>query len=283
MKVITIATHSNHHLERLLASTEHFGIDIQLLGKGRTYTAHNDKTRWTLEYMEQLDDDEIVLYTDGYDSAFLRDLDYIEQEYLKMDHPLVMGTEQNFNCDEPPFSKFRYYLNYPKGKRPYRFLNAGGWIGRVAYVRDILKLVEKDGANDQDILNQFITSNADKIKLDHDHKIFSCIAGRSGLEEKDYQLDDNGMVKNTITGSHPGIIHAAGKNFVGLYKVISLLNFFPKETFSDEEQKQYKKSRFWNKLTAHTTRDNYLFHFLLKAFVAGVVLGVLGYLVLKLI
>ncbi|MEQ9466217.1 MAG: hypothetical protein RLN88_02340 [Ekhidna sp.] len=273
MKVITIATHTNHHLERLLASTRKFNIEIELLGEGRVYTAHDDKTKWTLEFLEKQDDDEIVLYTDGYDSAFLRDTKYIEEEFLKLDHPFVLGTEQNFNCDEPPISKFRYYMNYPRGKKPYRFLNAGGWIGRAGYVKGILKLIEKDGANDQDILNQFITTNRDKLKLDHDHRIFSCIAGRSGMEDHDYVLDANGMIKNTITGSHPAIIHAAGKNFYGMYKVTSKLDYFPEETFTEEEVKQYEKSQFWNRLTAKTTRDNYLFHFLLKLLVVLVVLS----------
>lgn len=282
MKVVTIATDHNHHLERLLVSARYFGIDIILLGQGRKYQSHNDKTRWLLEYFEGLDDDEIVLYTDGYDSVFLSGLDYIEKEFLKMDHPFIMGTEQNFNCDASPLKKFDFYLSYPKGKKPYRFLNAGGYIGRVGYVRDMLKRVEKDGENDQDMLNQYYSKNHGTIKLDHDQKIFSCIAGRSGMEDSDYLLDAQGKIKNTITGSNPAILHAAGKNFYGMYKVIRQLGFFPKESFGDDEIKQYKKSRFWNGLTAYTTRDNYMFHFLLKSIVAVAVLTLI-YQLIKLV
>lgn len=272
MKVVTIATDHNHHLERLLVSAKHFGIDIIQLGKGREYKSHNDKTRWLLEYFDSLDEDEIVLYTDGYDSVFLSDLNYIEKEFLAMDHPFVMGTEQNFNCDAPPLAKLDFYLSYPRGKKPYRFLNAGGYIGRVGYVKEMLLRVEKDGENDQDMLNQYYSKNHGTIKLDHDQRIFSCIAGRSGMEDHDYALDADGKIRNTVTGSNPGILHAAGKNFYGLYKVISQLGFFPVETFSEGEIRQYKKSRFWNKLTAYSTRDNYLFHFLLKSIVAIIVL-----------
>lgn len=282
MKVVTIATDHNHHLERLLVSARHFGIDIIQLGKGREYKSHNDKTRWLLEYFEGLDDDDIVLYTDGYDSVFLSDLKYIEREFLAMNHPFVMGTEQNFNCDASPLAKLDFYLSYPKGKKPYRFLNAGGYIGRVGYVRDMLLRVEKDGENDQDMLNQYYSKNHGTIKLDHDQKIFSCIAGRSGMEDHDYMLDAEGKIRNTVTGSYPGILHAAGKNFYGLYKVINQLGFFPEETFSQEEINQYKKSRFWNKLTAYTTRDNYLFHFLLKATVIALA-SVLIYQLIKMI
>jgi len=273
MRVVTIATHHNHHLERLLISAKKFNINLELLGQGVEYVSHNDKTKILLQYLEDLDENEIVLYTDGYDSVFLSGLEYMEKEYIKMNHPFVMGSEQNFNCDAPALAKLRFYLNYPKGKKPYRFLNAGGWIGRSGYVKKMLKLVQKEGENDQNMLNQYITKNHGSIKLDHDQKIFSCMAGRSGMEDRDYRLDDNGKIQNTLTGSYPGILHAAGKNFYGLYKVTSQLKFFPKESFSEEEIKQYGKSRFWNRLTAYTTRDNYLFHFSLKL---GVVLLILS-------
>ncbi len=271
MRVVTIATHSNHHLERLLSSARNFNIEVEQLGRGTTYKTHNDKTRILLEFLADLDEDEIILYTDGYDSVFLSDLDHIEKEYLKMGHPLVMGTEQNFNCDAPFFDKLSYYLKYPRGLKPYRFLNAGGWIGRAGHMKRILKLVEKDGECDQDMLNRYLTTNAQDIKLDYHQKIFSCIAGRSGMEDEDYLVED-GKVLNTNTKNHPAILHAAGKNFYGMYKVTSQLPYIPKEIFSDEEIKQYKKSRFWNRLTAKTLRDNYLFHLLLQSF--GVLLGI---------
>jgi len=272
MRVITIATHSNHHLERLLSSARKFGIEVELLGQGMNYVTHNDKTRILLDYLGKLDEDEIILYTDGYDSVFLADLAYIEDEFKKMDHPFVMGTEQNFNCDAPFLEKFSYYLKYPKGERPYRFLNAGGWIGRAGYAKDILALVEKDGECDQDMLNRYLTTNREKIKLDYGNRIFSCMAGRTGMEDKDYLVEDEGKVKNTITKSYPAILHAAGKNFFGLYKVIGKLPYIPKETFDDAEIEIYNKSKFWNTLTARTTADNFLFHILVQSTVA--ILGV---------
>lgn len=271
IKVITIATHSNHHLERLLASAKEFGIDVELLGEGMNYVTHNDKTRILLDYLGDLDEDQIILYTDGYDSVFLSDLDYVEKEYLKMDHPFVMGTEQNFNCDAPFFAKMSYYLKYPKGSKPYRFLNAGGWIGRAGYVNDILKLVEKDGECDQDMLNRYLTTNRDRIKLDYENRIFSCMAGRTGMEERDYIIEEDGKVRNSITKSYPAILHAAGKNFFGMYKVIGKLPYIPEESFNEAEIKQYKKSRFWNVLTAQTIKDNYLFHLLVQSF--AVIIG----------
>ncbi|SMD37741.1 hypothetical protein SAMN04488029_3438 [Reichenbachiella faecimaris] len=266
MKIVTVATHHNDDLERLLISARKFNIEVELIGIGREYIDHYIKTDWLLEYLEGLDDNEIVLYTDGYDSVLLNDTSYIEEEFLKFNHPMVFGTEQNFNCMSSFFGKIGYFLKYPKGKKPYRYINAGGWIGRAGYAREILSKVV--GGDDQSLLLKYITKNKTAIGHDIEQRIFSCMAGRTGMEDRDYVLDDNGRIKNTNTGSNPAILHAAGKNFYGLYKVTRKLGFFPEEKFSDEEINQYKKSKFWNTLTAWTTADNYLFHLWLKIIVA---------------
>ncbi|MEP1094372.1 MAG: glycosyltransferase domain-containing protein [Cyclobacteriaceae bacterium] len=263
MRVITIATHRNDDLERLLISARRFNINVELIGEGREYLDHYVKTDWLIEYLATLDPEEIVLYTDGYDSVILRDTNYMEEEFLKLNHPIVFGTEQNFNVEASLFRKFIYYLNYPKGKKPYRYLNAGGWIGRAGYAKDLLSKVV--GGDDQSLLLKYLTKHKNALAHDIDQNIFSCMAGRSGMEDHDYSLDDNGLVVNNVTKSRPAILHCAGKNFYGMYKVLSQFNYFPKETFSEQEMKRYRKFKFWNTLTAYTTADNYLFHLLLKS------------------
>ena len=271
MKVVTIATHHNPDLERLLISARKFNIDVELIGEGREYTDHYVKTDWLLEYLETQSPDEIILYTDGYDSVILRDPEYIEEEFLKLNHPIVFGAEQNFNVEASFFRKFLYYLNFPKGQKPYRYLNAGGWIGRAGPAKELLKNVI--GGDDQSLLLKYMTRHKDALKHDEQAKIFSVMAGRSGMEDHDYRLDENGMIQNKITGSNPAIIHCAGKNFYGMYKVISQLGYFPEETFTEQDLKQYRKNKFWNSMTHYTTMDNYLFHFLLKVIVGSIAIS----------
>ncbi|MEQ8627620.1 glycosyltransferase domain-containing protein [Ekhidna sp.] len=280
MKVVTVATHHNHHLERLLVSARKQGIEVELIGEGREYIDHYIKTDWLIEYLETVDKDEIILYTDGYDSVLLQDESYIKEAFEKINHPMVFGAEQNFNCEASFFKKIDFYLKFPKGKRPYRFLNAGGWIGRAGYAKELLTKVV--GGDDQSLLLKYVSKHKTSIKHDTDQKIFAVMAGRTGMEDHDYRIDENGKVQSTITGSNPAILHAPGKNYYGLYKIISQLKFFPKETSTEEEIKQYKKSQFWNSLTAKTTADNYLFHLLLKVFVGTIsialIVGLLSYL-----
>ncbi len=275
MKVITIATEINKHVNRLIKSANHFGIEVHILGRDTTYRDHNDKSIIVLEYLRSIDNSETVLYVDGYDCIFLRDLTYIQEQFSSFNHPFVISTEQNFNCDSALPNKLFYYFKYPKGKKPYRFLNAGGWIARADYAITILEKVLAKSGNDQDLLNKYFSTNHTALALDYDHRIFSCTAGRTGLESQDYVLD-NGMVKNRLTGTNPAIFHAAGENFIGLSKIIKLVPYLKNEVYNEKSlNKKYAYSKFVNTLTARMLPDNFLFHLLLKIslyFVAGLML-----------
>lgn len=279
MQVITIATERNRHLERLLASARQFGIEVKILGEGKQYHNHNHKTEILLDYLSSIPAEEIVMYVDGYDCIFLRDLDYVQDTFEKYGHPLVMSTEQNFNCDAPLFKKLRYYLAYSKGTKPYRFINAGNWIGRAGYTRSILSQVIEDGGNDQSVLNIFFSKHPEAIRLDYNHELFTCTAGRMGLEKKDYTLVD-GRLRNNLTGSFPAVFHAAGKNFYGLAIIVSMLPFMaPEEAVSEEAAKSYRKYRRWNQATALLLPDNFLFHLLLRVGGIGLALLLLMYFI----
>lgn len=281
MKVVTVATHHNHHLERLLISAKKQGIEVVIIGEGREYIDHSIKTDWLLEYLETVDKNEIILYTDGYDSVLLRDENYIQEEFEKFDHPMVFGAEQNFNCEASFLKKFDYYVRFPKGKKPYRFLNAGGWIGRAGYAKELLSKVV--GGDDQSLLLKYVSKHKTAIKHDTDQRVFACMAGRTGMEKHDYTIDDQGRVQSSITNSRPAILHAPGKNYFGLYKIISQLKFFPEETFSKAEIKQYWKSKLRNVLIAKTTDDNYLFHLLLNVSLTIATIAFVSWLLISLL
>lgn len=279
MKVITIATEINQHLERLLQSATHFNISLEILGKDRIYRDHNDKTIILLEYLNSIQSSETVLYLDGYDCIFLKDLTYITETFKKFNHPFVISTEQNFNCDSPFPQKLSLYLKYPKGSRPYRFLNAGGWIANAGYAIEILqKILAKEG-NDQSLMNRYMAENHNALCLDYNQEIFTCTAGRTGLEMKDYRLK-YGRIQNTITGAFPAIFHAAGKNFIGLSKIIAQLPYLKNEVIEDKSIiNNYDYSKFMNKINAWVFPDNFLFHSTLKVAIM-ITLIILGILIL---
>ncbi len=269
MKFITVATHSTPAFEIFRASAEHHGISLEVLGWGKEYTSHNCKSLWLIEYLETLPEDEIVLYSDGYDAFFVAPESEILMKFKQFDHPFVASAEQNLNVEANFFTKLSTYLKLKKGTKPYQFLNAGQWIGRAGAAKEILNLTispdhfDQSKQNDQSTLNQYFAQNPNALKLDDTHQIFSCTAGRTGLTKQDYTVKDDRVINN-ITGTKPAIMHFAGKNFDGanyLLSDISYLRDFRYEV-PDIRLAWYT---FKNKLIDQTCQDNYLFHLILHS------------------
>lgn len=249
MKFVTIATTQTAGFNRLKNSADHYNIDLVNLGVGKTYQGNGTKIVFLKDYLKTLLADEIVLYTDAYDSLFLASPDKIESAFRSFNHPFVMSAEQNFSMKSNSlffyWINLFYWLKYPKKyPKPYRYINAGSFVGEAGYMLNLFNELPLDAAtpSDQTIFHKYYTDHADAIRLDHTHLIFTCNGGRSGLEETDYTIRDNQLV-HPRTGSTPCILHVPGKNRTGLEIIYGKL--FPqfKRPLSADEVKQYRKKR----------------------------------------
>ncbi len=283
MKFITVATHKTPDFEIFEHSARYHNIDVDVIGLGKKYTGHPCKSRWVCEYLSKLEPDEIVFYTDSYDAFFLVGEKEIDMKFKEFNHPLVFSTEQNFNQHGPFFKRLSVYGKLPKAKKPYQFLNSGGWIGRAAYTRRILEKafeLEKPEwrEGDQSYINRYYSEHHDAFCLDDEHKIFTCTAGRMGLEEQDY-FPEKDRVINTNTDTEPCIIHFAGKNFTGANKILSHISYLNSLTYTSKISKNYKWYKLKNSLVDKTCQDNYLFH-LVTDFLFLPLLVILGFCLL---
>lgn len=264
MKFITVDTNSSPKTERLLRSCRWHGIPLQVIGEGRPYPYHGAKIQYVLEFLARTDDDETVMFVDAYDVVFLAGADEIETKFKSFAHPLVVSTEQNCNVDGGLLVRFPVWLRYPKGTPPYRFINTGSFLGNAGYMRALLRDLEVRPTDcEQTKLNRYFTTHRDAIALDYQHQIFTCTAGRTGLEEQDYRLEGE-RLRNTVTGSLPSVLHCPGKNYIGLEKLIAPLPIAGKPYRpTKSEVKSYRKSRLINRLNASIYPDNFLFHLVL--------------------
>jgi hypothetical protein len=283
MKFITVATNSSPHLERLLRSCRHYEIPLEVLGSGRPYPHHGIKSQYILEYLPTLPDDEIVLFVDGYDVVFLTGADEIEEKFRAFEHPFVISTEQNCNVDGGLRVRFSTWLKFPKGKKPYRFINTGSYVGRAGYLRTLLESLRiQPTDSDQTIMNRHFVANPDMVRLDYDHQVFTCTAGRTGLELEDYRVE-NGRLRNVVTGSLPCILHCPGKNYLGLERLVERLPIAgPPYEPSAEERRNYRKSQFVNRVNARLLPDNFLFHLILDGLLLLMAAAVVSALLLAL-
>ena len=96
IKLITVATHTHGELENLLHNP--FNIEITLLGYGKEWTGFRMKFEEILQYMYEsnLDDDDIVVFLDGFDSLIHKDPSNL-LELFREYNCRVLFSEDNYD------------------------------------------------------------------------------------------------------------------------------------------------------------------------------------------
>jgi len=191
LQIVTYITDDKHPLfnSHLLASCEHHGLKLVVLKPTRLELLKSFLTNWIrgikrtnvnrvvhlYKYLRKVPDDDIILFSDGYDTFMLSGAEEILEKYYSFNHPLVFSTEANCWPDPSLASRYLAKLNNTK------FLNAGGFIGRAGDLKQILKKyrtiqTEKFPKSDQYRWHLMYLMNPDSLVLDQNSKIFICMA-----------------------------------------------------------------------------------------------------------
>ncbi|MEM9327846.1 MAG: glycosyltransferase domain-containing protein [Bacteroidota bacterium] len=231
MKFVTVATNDNEGLRLLKKSCDHFGIQLEVLGFGQPYFGNGTKITYLTEFLRKQAADEVVFFTDAYDSYFVRDVSTLEADFRSFEHPILFSSEDNYYFriqGIPHLFWNRYYRwNYPKSESKfpkYRFLNSGGYMG---YAGKILELFEASGIrkgmrSDQVNLHIHIVKHPEDIQLDYDHKIFTNY-GKFAAPDR-FTVTDDRLINN-MTGTHPYIFHFPGPKHRGMYEYSKQFSF----------------------------------------------------------
>ena len=87
MKLVTYATHSEGSFEELLNS----GYPIEVLGWGTKWNGFMDKFQGVKSYLDTLEDDEIVVFLDGFDSMINKDLSDLTNRFASLDCEVLVS------------------------------------------------------------------------------------------------------------------------------------------------------------------------------------------------
>lgn len=138
MKVVTIASDLEHpFLRRLLVpSCDAVGLNLVVLQANKKGFRPRDKRAILTGYLARCAADELVMFTDAYDTLFLRGEEYIRKIHAGLSHPVVFSAEPN----SWPLGNLGLALQKVPPVRPYPYLNSGGFIGLAG---DILALCAK--------------------------------------------------------------------------------------------------------------------------------------------
>lgn len=139
MKVVTIASDLDQpFLQRLLIpSCGVLGLDLVILHCAKDDFQHSDKRSIITGYLAQISDaDELILFTDAYDTLFIRGEQHIKDAYDTFPQPVVFSAE----AGSWPLGGLGFALLKTPPVYPYPFLNSGGYLGPAG---ELLALLDR--------------------------------------------------------------------------------------------------------------------------------------------
>jgi hypothetical protein len=239
VKVITCINNKYHpgYKYGLSVSCRYYNYELITI-LTEEWKSHRDKDRGLQQALNELEDHEIILFTDGYDTLFLDTPQSVLSMYdeIRNGKEIVISAEK---CCYPDPQLTRYY---PASKSPFSYVNSGGIIGTVAAFKDALnclKEISEMKANEaytfsnQYLWTWFFILYPEKITLDDSCRIFQTLSpdmsavkkwvklmnSFSSLKGKnlaasefrkvlrDFEYSDSIGLFNTITKTKPKHLH----------------------------------------------------------------------------
>jgi hypothetical protein len=163
---------------------------VTLVGSQNLFTSNRSKDFILGDYLEELDEDELILFTDGYDALLISNQNEIVSKFKTFNKEIVFSTETNCWPDQNMAAR------YPKQNcGPYKYLNSGGYIGKVGAIKEFLNdpsfTSDKFEKSNQYLWAQVFLNNQHRIGIDTDCKIFCSFSPEAGTaylpkENNDY-------------------------------------------------------------------------------------------------
>ena len=223
---VTVANKNNKFLELLKKSAEINNIKTIVLGLhlsgiqiGQLY-GFGWKLMLLRDFISNMNDDDIVLFTDAYDVIFCSSMHEVMKKFLSFKSQIVFSAEKYCSPDQT-LAKF-----YNKVDERPNYLNSGVFMG---YVGALKKLYDENAGSinvktdDQDYYTKtFLRHQNEKnfVCLDYDSKIFMCLAGCVDLLVFD---EKNKRMQNKQTGEFPCIIHGNGATKTAILDLYNLM------------------------------------------------------------
>jgi len=237
MKVVTVTseldnTGFNNYLR---PSCEYYELDFMVLEYEEDFFSNRLKDALLGQYLEDVNDNEIIFFTDATDAAFLANEEEILSKFYNFNSSLVFSAEINCWPDK------KMEPLYPKATTHFKYLNSGGFIGKAGFIKEIYKKYPVFSTvfdspyswSNQHYWNYVFIKESAAIKIDYNCEIFyntalwfddindlkkrlqSSIEKEMMYNAEMLRLDNeivfvDGRIKSNITQSTPCHIHFPG-------------------------------------------------------------------------
>tara|TARA_Y100001938_G_C8095068_1_gene437574 strand:- start:1957 stop:4110 length:2154 start_codon:yes stop_codon:yes gene_type:complete len=223
-KVFAFATESNDGLKMLYESSLKYGVPLEYAGLNEEWTGGDtsrldypgggQKVNILKQTIKNLPDDQLVIFTDGYDVLYNDGLNTIIKKFKTFDTKVLFGAEVACWPDE------NLKTDYPEVDSPLKYLNSGVIIGYVEELKRITNEDISDTDDDQLYYTKKYLSGEFDIKLDHNCEIIQNLA-----EFDQVQINKlKSKLYNTLFNTTPSIIHGNGDVNVKM-SLLRMFNF----------------------------------------------------------
>lgn len=159
VEIITYANKSQGMFEELVNNK--FDVPIKVLGWGTEWHGYSDKSKGLLEYMKTKNDEDIIVFVDGFDS--------------KINKPITDAVKifKEYNCrvlfsKNPPW----FFQSLIFGVCDDSIANAGMYMGYTKELRQILQSEVNLQCDDDQVNLNGLCRKYNFVKVDKDEKIF---------------------------------------------------------------------------------------------------------------
>lgn len=138
-----------------------FGVNVEVLGWGTKWNGFTDKFKGVMKYLDTRNDDDIVVFIDGFDSKINKSTKDLEDRFKKLDCKVLLSKD--------PAKITRLVFGTCKNNI---VANSGMYMGYTRELKEVIGAALSLKCNDDQVNMNTVCNKYDFIRIDEDEIIF---------------------------------------------------------------------------------------------------------------
>ncbi len=214
LHILTVANKSKYYYPYLVESVKRHNNNLITLGFNKEWVGFNTKFKLMYHKLEELDDNDIACFVDGFDVICVRDLNELINIFLEIKErekcSIIAGWDNIRNI----FTRITASFYFTK-KNNSTIINSGTYIGLVKDIKKFLSFVlnqdDDELADDQILMNTYSELHPKEIYIDINTEIFLTVVKPLQSIKKYTKIKNNIVYSNN---NKPFFIHSAGSGYL---------------------------------------------------------------------
>ncbi len=229
-EVVTVATQPEDptgwgHLDVLVDSCRACDLKLHVLGGGVEWKGSAMRLLLFADFLAGVPDDAVYAFVDAYDVVLLPNAIELASRFRAFEAPLVFSAEvgcwpfSELAVRYPPAPVLQPSCRPPREAfvrppppvtTPYRFINAGSYIGYAGAIRKLLhELAPRGDEDDQGLFTRYYLDQPGTITLDHEASLFQSLH-LVPVNDLVFEDGETLTLRNRWLGSRPCLLHGNG-------------------------------------------------------------------------